>query len=233
MNNEEINLIIIDQDSLFWEGFRYLLEKNRTIHVDIVTDDKTVFFPLLEQPSEKIVLISGQFLQQYKREFNKILQLPHLKGMIISDRSENYLSDALDVGAIGYSLKDMSYEGFIEAIRSVSNGLYWFHPHVTGPILKEYVRVMPKIETRAKKMIAHHFTRRELDVLNLLAKGYNNKMIARELDVTNFTVSSHIRSILKKCNVHDRTAAVVKAFENGWVKIDPKIEKEVEILDEE
>lgn len=229
MNNKEIKLIIIDQDSLFWEGFRYLLDMKHTIHVEKVTDDEAVFFPLLEQPTEKMVLISGQLLQQYKREFNNILQLPHLKGMIVSDRTENYLSDALDVGAIGYALKDMSYDAFVEAIHSVSNGIYWFHPHVTGPILKEYVRVMPKIEAKTKQMLEHRFTRRELDVLNLLAKGYNNKMIARELDVTNYTVSSHIRSILKKCNVHDRTAAVVKAFENGWVKLEPKVEKEVEL----
>src|SRR5699024_7330367 len=104
MKRKEITLLIIDQDSLFWEGFRHLLEKNPYIRVRKVTEDKSVFLPLLEDEEEKIVLISGHLLEIYKKDINKLFHLPHLKGIVIADRTENYLSDALEVGALGYAL---------------------------------------------------------------------------------------------------------------------------------
>jgi DNA-binding NarL/FixJ family response regulator len=113
---------------------------------------------------------------------------------------------ALGAGARGYLLKDLMYKELVEAIRKVQSGERYIMP-VAACELASHV---PRME----------LTTRELEVLRLVADGNRNKEIARLLRVTEDTVKFHIKSILGKLDVNDRTHAVTVAIKRGMLHVD-------------
>lgn len=113
---------------------------------------------------------------------------------------------ALQAGAVTYLLKNTGSEKMIEMIRSVAGG--------GRPVPSEVAQKL------ANRMFQPALTAREVDVLRLVARGMRNKEIAAALGITEETVQSHVKSILAKFSVHDRTEAVVVGFRRGIVHFD-------------
>lgn len=112
---------------------------------------------------------------------------------------------ALQAGAMGYLLKDTVPDDLIRIIHDVHDGKRTVPPHLEA-MLNEH-------ETKPL------LTAREIEVLELLAKGMRNKEIAKALAIAEETVRAHIRSIFVKLNVHDRTAALAEALRRGIVRV--------------
>ncbi|MGH2555073.1 MAG: LuxR C-terminal-related transcriptional regulator, partial [Actinomycetota bacterium] len=114
---------------------------------------------------------------------------------------------ALDVGATGYLLKDAPREDLFRAVRGAARG---------DPVLSPAVarRVMEKMRGPAEEML----TSREIEVLDLVARGSANKEIARDLYLSEATVKTHLLHIFAKFGVDDRTAAVTTAIERGILR---------------
>jgi DNA-binding NarL/FixJ family response regulator len=117
-------------------------------------------------------------------------------------------------GARGFLLKDISLEQLAHAVRTVASGGSLIQPTVTEHVL------------RSLNLARHDFTSaehpdpltaRELEILRLLASGYNNPEIAKALQIAVGTVKNHMSSILSKMGVRDRTRAVLKALESGYI----------------
>jgi DNA-binding NarL/FixJ family response regulator len=128
---------------------------------------------------------------------------------------DDALWGALDAGAAGFVLKDASAEDLIAAARAVAGGAAWLDPKVTPRVLTAFrSNVRPRLTEAAK---IGELTRREHDVLRLMARGATNGEIAAELFVSEATVKTHVGAIFTKLGVRDRAAAIIFAFDHGLV----------------
>jgi two-component system response regulator DegU len=158
---------------------------------------------------------------------------PEVKVIILSIHDdESYVFETLRKGANGYLLKDMEAESLINAIRSVCEGHAFIHPKVTGKLINQLRRMTYLNETGVAadtvvkeagvKFVAgdnNPLTRREAEVLRLMAEGKSNKMIGEYLFISEKTVKNHVSSILQKMEVDDRTQAVINSIKYGWVTL--------------
>ena len=117
-------------------------------------------------------------------------------------------------GAKGYLLKDVSLEDLVDAVKTVAGGGSIVKPAVTERLLKGLKRMNTDFSALDRP---DPLTERETEILRLMAGGYSNKEIAKSLGVAEGTVKNHVSNILSKLGVRDRTRAVLKAFELGFV----------------
>jgi two-component system, NarL family, response regulator DegU len=128
-------------------------------------------------------------------------------------------------GFSGYFLKDVDESELLEGLDKVYNDTPYLQTKLSSLLFKEYLSQIQndnkiKEATLATESILHNtsLTNREWEVLNYLSKGYSNDKIAKELFLTESTVKNHVSAILRKLKVSDRTAAVVLAIKNEWIK---------------
>ncbi len=127
----------------------------------------------------------------------------------VSDEQSHVL-EALRNGTDGYLLKDMDAEQLIEQIRIAATGRMALSPELTQ-VLAEAIRVRPKPTGQVQ---FSSLTKREKEVLRLIAKGQSNKMIARKLGITEGTVKVHVKNLLHKLDLRSRVEAAVWVLEN-------------------
>jgi DNA-binding NarL/FixJ family response regulator len=124
---------------------------------------------------------------------------------------------AIEHGARGYLLKDVTIERLLAAVRALAGGGTWFSPGVAEEARRR-VSAAAGAGTRPEcGPLPEAMTAREVEILRLLAGGYSNREIAMALHVAEGTVKNHVSSILAKMGVRDRTRAVLKAAERGYV----------------
>jgi DNA-binding NarL/FixJ family response regulator len=128
---------------------------------------------------------------------------------------DEYVYDALQAGASGFLLKDAPPETLFEAVRVVAAGDALIAPAVTRRLVAEFARLRPPQRTRPEDLDA--LTRREVEILSLVAAGLSNQEIAGRLVLSNETVKTHVSHVLRKLGLRDRAQAVVAAYESGLV----------------
>jgi len=128
---------------------------------------------------------------------------------------DEYVYDALQAGASGFLLKDTPPETLFEAVRVVAAGDALLAPAVTRRLIAEFARLRPTQRTRPEDLEA--LTRREVEILSLVAAGLSNREIADLLVVSSETVKTHVSHVLRKLGLRDRAQAVVAAYESGLV----------------
>lgn len=223
------SIIIIDDHQLFREGVKRILEFESSFTVVAEGDDGNEAVALVEAHRPDVVIMDINMPQVNGVEATK--QLVHLypetKVIILSIHDdENYVTHALKTGASGYLLKEMDSEALIQAVKVVADGGSYLHPRVTHNLVREYRRLASDsfgesaatVSTEIRRPL-HLLTRRECEVLQLLADGQSNRTIGETLYISEKTVKNHVSNILQKMNVNDRTQAVVLAIKNGWVEV--------------
>jgi DNA-binding NarL/FixJ family response regulator len=128
---------------------------------------------------------------------------------------DDYIVNALRVGASGFLLKDATAEELVHAVRTVAGGEALLAPGVTRRLLDRYARFLP---APTALMPEADLTPRELEVLRLVAQGESNAQIAARLFVAESSVKTHIGHLLVKLGVHDRVHLVIHAYESGLVQ---------------
>jgi DNA-binding NarL/FixJ family response regulator len=129
---------------------------------------------------------------------------------------DEYVYEALRVGASGFLLKDTPPEQLVDAIHVIASGDALLSPVITRRVIEEFVR-RPPDSIRKPAPELEELTARELEMLRLLARGLSNAEIAKEAFVSETTVKTHVAHILLKLRLRDRVQAVVFAYENGVV----------------
>jgi DNA-binding NarL/FixJ family response regulator len=124
---------------------------------------------------------------------------------------DEYVYEALRVGASGFVLKDDPPEQLLTAIRTVAAGNALLSPAITKRVIKQFTRMPQSAPPRQ----LGELTDRELDVFRLISRGFSNAEIGRDLYISETTVKTHITHILQKLNLRDRVQAVVLAYETG------------------
>ncbi|KAF6509653.1 response regulator transcription factor [Geobacillus sp. FSL K6-0789] len=219
-------IAIIDDHQLFREGIKRILEFEGDFEVVAEGSDGSEVLSIVETYRPDLVLMDINMPDINGVEATKQLieAYPDTKVVVLSIHDdEHYVMRALQMGATGYLLKEMDADTLIEAVRIVAEGGSYLHPKVTHNLIREYRRltsekggVVVKQEVRRP---LHLLTRRECEVLQLLADGKSNRAIGEALYISEKTVKNHVSSILQKLNVNDRTQAVVVAIKNGWVEV--------------
>ena len=137
-----------------------------------------------------------------------------IKVLVLTVHNEvEYLLKAVDIGVNGYLLKDSGSAELKKAIISVMNGEDYIQPSLI-PVLNSKM-----IDRNHDNALIEELTRRELQVLKLLAVGKYNKEVAEELEISERTVKNHVSNIFKKIHVTDRTQAAVFAIRNNLITI--------------
>lgn len=223
-------IVIIDDHQLFREGVKRILDFEASFEVIAEGDDGSEAVTLVEQYKPDVVIMDINMPNVNGVEATRQLieKFPDSKVIILSIHDdENYVQHALKTGATGYLLKEMDADALIEAVKVVADGGSYLHPKVTHNLVKEYRRLaveevgggdgyVQQVEIRRP---LHLLTRRECEVLQLLADGKSNRGIGEALFISEKTVKNHVSNILQKMNVNDRTQAVVVAIKNGWVEV--------------
>src|SRR5713226_6258501 len=133
--------------------------------------------------------------------------------MVTMHDNPTYLRDAVRAGAAGYLLKDVSKDELVDAIRQVATGGAFIESQMLKGMLSEM-----KPAGQASSPAAKNLTKREREILSLVAEGMSNREIADKLVLSPETVKSHVAAILEKLNVSDRTQAAIYAVRNGLVE---------------
>jgi DNA-binding NarL/FixJ family response regulator len=126
---------------------------------------------------------------------------------------DEYVYGALQVGACGFLLKDVSPERLVSAVRTVVAGDALLAPTITRRLVERYARTDPPPPTATQALTA--LTTREMEVFRLVARAMSNAEIAETLVVSEATVKTHVAGILAKLRLHNRAQAVVVAYESG------------------
>ena len=210
-----LRVLVIDDHTLFREGLQGLL-KRRNIDVVAATGDGSEAVTLAEQHAPDIILLDMRMpntdgISVLKRLIEHGMQMPIV--ILTTSSDERDLIEALRAGARGYLLKDMEPDELVAALRDINTGKTVVAPNLTQ-ILAEVVQgksAIPDMESSP----FDELTPRETEILGLLAEGQSNKVIARNLGISDGTVKLHVKAILRKLEVHSRVEAAVMAVEHG------------------
>lgn len=222
-------IVIIDDHQLFREGVKRILDFEKSFEVVAEGDDGSEAIAIVEEHRPDVVImdINMPNINGVEATRQLVEKYPDAKVIILSIHDdENYVTHALKTGASGYLLKEMDADALVEAVKIVADGGSYLHPKVTHNLVNEYRRLASETTSNKGSYVQveirrplHLLTRRECEVLQLLADGKSNRGIGEALYISEKTVKNHVSNILQKMNVNDRTQAVVVAIKNGWVEV--------------
>ncbi|HKY52840.1 MAG TPA: response regulator transcription factor [Anaerolineales bacterium] len=206
-----IGILIVDDHEIVREGLRTLLAEETSIKVvgEAADGAEGVSLALALRPD--VILMDLVMPNVDGIEAMRRLQETdtHWRVLVLTSFAEDTLvRRALEVGAVGYLMKDALKAELIQAIHAAAQGQPYLHREVQRRLI-QHVTAAPQSSTQ------FDLTRREQDVLRLISQGQSNKEIARELHITEGTVKGHVSIILAKLGVSDRTQAALFAVRHG------------------
>lgn len=221
-----IRVVLVDDQEMYRLGFRMLLESQDDVELVGEADDGTTAMDLLADVEADLVLMDVRMPRMDGIEATRRIvggngdgptdgSGPRVLVLTTFDLDE-YAFEAIRAGASGFLLKDTSLEELMAAIRHVHDGDAVMAPSTTRRLIERFA-VRPAPATDVESAPLDRLTSREGEVFLMLARGFPNDRIARELSIAEGTVRIHVGRILGKLGLHDRSQAVVLAYESGLV----------------
>lgn len=211
-----IKIMLVDDHEMVREGIKQLIEFDGDIKVISQASNGEDCLKQLSVELPDIILLDVNMVGMNGIDVLKEIRknrIPVKVAMLTIHNEIEYLVSLVDIGVEGYILKDSSSAELVRAIKHINQGETYIQPDLI-PALNS--RLIHRDEDKEK---IEALTRRELEVLKLVAKGHFNKEIAIQLDISERTVKNHISSIFRKIDVSDRTQAAVFAIKNNLIKI--------------
>ncbi|HVW04155.1 MAG TPA: response regulator transcription factor [Vicinamibacterales bacterium] len=212
-----IRVVLADDQMLVRQGIRSLLELAGDIAIVAEASDGDEAIAIVQRESPDVVLLD---LRMPGKDGVAVLRALFERGstsptiVLTTFDDDEALLDAVKAGARGFLLKDVSLERLTEAIRTVASGGTTIQPVITERLLRRIDRLPVGFEAMSPP---DPLTRREIEILRLMAGGYSNREIAEALGTAEGTIKNHASNILSKLGVRDRTRAVLKALDLGWI----------------
>ena len=208
---EPIRVLVVDDHALFRRGLQMVLEQEPDIEVVGEASDGTEAVETAAETLPDIVLMDVRMPRRGGIDactaIHDVAPSTKIIMLTISDEEAD-LYDAIKAGAMGYLLKEISIEEVASAIRAVHGGQSLISPSMASKLLTEFAAMVKKTDER-QQVPAPRLTDREMEVLKLVAKGLNNRDIAKQLFISENTVKNHIRNILEKLQLHSRMAVAL------------------------
>lgn len=211
-----IKLMIADDHSMIREGLKQLLELDYNLKVVAEAADGNETLKKLDEYNVDVLLLDINMPNMNGLEALKHIRVNNFntKVLILTIHNEiDYLLKAVDIGCDGYVLKDSDSNLLRKAIYTVYEGEKFIQPSLT-PMLNAGLISRAEIDPKLNEL-----TRREMEILKLIAEGLFNKEIGLKLDISERTVKNHVSSIFKKIEVSDRTQAAVYAIKNNLINL--------------
>ena len=204
-----IKVLLVDDQSIIREGLASLLSTKSDIEIVGEAENGKVAIErsLALQPDVILMDVRMPVMDGVAAIRLLAQQAPQIKVLVLTTFDDDeYVTKAMANGAKGYLLKDTPSEELAQAIRSVNQGYTQLGPGLFEKVM--VARSNPKVESPPELAT---LTPRETEVLQLIAAGYNNREIAKQLYITERTVKNHVNSILRRLNLRDRTQAAIFA----------------------
>ena len=212
-----IQVCLVDDQTLVRQGIRSLLELVDDIEVRFEASDGVEALEMIRSLQPDVVLLDVRMPRRSGLEVLAALkesnELPPTIILTTFD-DQAVVIEGIRQGAKGFLLKDVSLDQLVGAIRTVAAGGTLIQPAITERLVKNVDQItndFPSLEP------ADPLTVREVEVLRMMTGGYSNREIAQALHVAEGTIKNHVSNILSKMGVRDRTRAVLKALEQGYV----------------
>lgn len=216
-----INIMLVDDQNLVREGIKSLL--NLTDHICTVAEasDGVEALEIIAQQELDVILMDIRMprldgIETLQRMSQQAIQVPVI--ILTTFDDHDLVLNGIRSGAKGFLLKDVSLESLVEAIETVNRGDTLIQPAVTERLIKGFDDLKGKVESKVEdEPIEAPLSKREIEILRLLAGGYSNKEISRAIFKSEGTIKNHVSNILFKLKVRDRTRAVLRAIEQGII----------------
>jgi DNA-binding NarL/FixJ family response regulator len=213
-----IRVLVVDDQSLVRAGFRLVLENHDDLEVVGEASNGHEAIHSAGRLAPHVVLMDIRMPEldgiAATRAITATTDAARVLVLTTYDLDE-YVYDALQAGASGFLLKDTPPSQLADGIRAVASGEALLAPTVTRRLIEEFARVGPARRVRPSEL--DELTPRELEVLQLVARGMSNAEIATDLFLSDTTVKTHVAHMLSKLGLRDRVQAVVLAYESGLV----------------
>jgi two-component system NarL family response regulator len=212
-----IRVLIADDQALFRRGLLVVLGTEENIEVVAEVADGEAAVIKAQELVPDVVVIDVRMPRlngiQAARRIRALLPGTRILMLTVSE-DEDDLYEAIEAGACGYLLKEISVEEVAEAIRVVMQGHSLISPLMTSKLLRQF-NVLARQAAGRAQLPAPVLTARELEVLRLVARGMSNRDVAEKLYISENTVKNHVRNILEKLHSHSRIEAVMYAVRTG------------------
>jgi len=212
LSSEPVRVLVVDDQELFRRGLIMLLGGDSDIEVIGEAADGVTATELATTTAPDVILLDVRMPRRTGVEACRAIKeaVPATKIIMLTVSDEEAdLYESVKNGAAGYLLKDSSIEEVAQAIRVVNEGQSLISPSMAVKLIDEF-KQMSKPEREQGPAL--RLTERELEVLRLVAKGLNNREVAKELFISENTVKNHVRNILEKLQLHSRMEAVMYAM---------------------
>jgi DNA-binding NarL/FixJ family response regulator len=221
-----LRILIADDQRLVRAGFRLILEAQPDIDVVGEAADGLTTVDLATRHRPDVILMDIRMPRLDGLEATRRLVDPSSDSARAGDPPrivilttfdlDEYVYAALQAGASGFLLKDVSPEQLVAAVRTVAVGDALLAPSITRRLIERYAQARPTVGVVPDAL--ERLTAREMEVFRLVARGMSNAEIAARLVVSEATVKTHVAGILGKLGLRNRAQAVVLAYESGLVR---------------
>lgn len=218
--------MIVDDHPLFRQGLRRVIEAEDDMEVIIEVGDGEEALRLAQKMVPDVIMMDVNIPTMNGLQVTRSLKacLPNIGViMLTAYHDDEQIFHAIKAGAGAYYPKDVTPRKLVEAIRQVSQGNYVIDDTVLAKsqvaswLLKQFEQISAFGGSPDELFVP--LSPREMEILQLIARGYSNKEIAHELGISRQTVKNHMTSILRKLSVNDRTQAALYALRRGWIRL--------------
>jgi DNA-binding NarL/FixJ family response regulator len=216
----QIRLLLVEHLSLVRQGIRSVL--STVGHIEVVGEASSgeEAVRLAGELEPGVILMDQDMPGTDGLQATRVIKQssPQIEVVIMTDRLDHVRAlEAIEAGATGYVLKDIPVPNLVTALRSVCDGRAFFHPEIARRLADRFSVLNRDPRTR-HRLETNGLTRRELDILAELTNGNTDSDIAAKFVLSEGTVKTHIRHILRKLGSRNRTQAVAYVLRKGLIK---------------
>ena len=211
-----IKVLLADDHQIVLDGLSLLLGADKDIEKVYEATDGDLVLKALKVKDVDVVVLDIEMPIKDGIETTRSIRenFPHVKVLILTMyNTENFIKELVKAGASGYILKNRGKEELVDAIKKVADGGKYFGDAVTETLINGI-----KTPDKSQALDQVIFTKREKEVLNLIAEGLSTPQIAEKLFIAHSTVETHRRNLIDKTGVPNSKALIRYAYKNGLVK---------------
>ncbi len=204
-----VRVMLVDDHRIVREGLAYMLDSTENVTLVGEAGSGAELFAVLEEIQPEVILLDVHMPDMSGLEVLDLLRrrYPDIKVIMLSMHDQAaYVQQAIQMGALGYLLKSTGLEELVRAIELVATG----RPFIQGELASALVTPLADPDIP-------HLSPRELEVLTLLARGDENKQIARQLEISEATVKTHIKALYGRLGVRNRAEATATSLRLGLI----------------
>ncbi|HEX7411175.1 MAG TPA: response regulator transcription factor [Bacteroidales bacterium] len=220
MNPDPIKIILTDDHQIVRDGIKAMLSDVPGIQIIAQAGSGKELFDLLRTNNADVIILDIELPDMSGIDICRqiVAVYPEIRILILSMYTgEEFIFKAISEGAKGYLPKNTNREELVEAIRTVAENREYFSPVISEIMLKSYIQKAKSKNADSRDIT--ELSKREIEVLRMLAEGYPNMEIAEKLFISIRTVESHKSHIMQKLEIHTTVELVKFAIRNKLIEI--------------